>query len=127
MRVGMSIWIARRKEVENAEILEYQKPSEYKTAFNYLTIMPASSRGGLEVMKFGEALYETWTGIANARYFDGKIKEGDLLYIDGQKPNLELERQYGYGATANAVVKSVNTVVNSMILVIVRNQKQVKK
>lgn len=78
-------------------------------------------------MKFGEAIYDTWTGIANARYFDGKIKEGDLLYIDGHKPNAELEKDYGYGATANALVKSALPVSNSINLVIVTNQAQVKR
>ena len=97
MRIGQSIWIARRKEISNAEITEYEKPIEYKTAFNYLTIMPASLRGGLEVMKHGETLYDTWTGIASARYFEGKISEGDLVYLDGHKPNEVLEATYGYG------------------------------
>ena len=127
MRIGSKIWIARRKEIVNAEIPEYEKPISYTTAFNYLTIMPASSRCGLAVMKFGETLYDTWTGIANARCFEGKIKKGDLLYIDGHKPNLELEKDYGYGATANALVKSAQTVSNSINLVIVTNQAQVKR
>jgi hypothetical protein len=127
MRVGQSVWLARRKEIPNAEVAEYEKPIEIKTGFNYLTIMPASSRGGLEVMKHGETLYDTWTGIANAFYFEGKIKEGDLLYIDGHKPNTKLESEYGYGATANAVVKSALTVNISMNLVISRNQDQVKQ
>jgi hypothetical protein len=127
MRVGQSIWLARRKEISNAEVPEYEKPIEYKTAFNYLTIMPASSRGGLEVMKHGETLYDTWTGIANARYFEGKIKEGDLMYVDGHSPDTLLESQYGYGSTANAVVKSALTVNLSMSLVLTRNQDQVEQ
>ena len=127
MRLGQSVWLARRKEIPNAEIPEYEKPIEIKTAFNYLTIMPASSRGGLEVMKHGETLYDTWTGIANARYCEGKIKEGDLMYIDGHKPNANLEAEYGYGATANAIVKSALTTNISMNLVLSRNQDQVKR
>lgn len=127
MRVGQSVWLARRKDIPNAEIPEYEKPIEIKTAFNYLTIMPASSRGGLEVMKHGETLYDTWTGIANARYFEGKIKEGDLMYVDGHKPNATLEEQYGYGATANAIVKSALPVNISISLVLSRNQEQVKR
>ena len=127
MRIGQSVWIARRKEIPNAEITEYEKPVEYVTAFNYLTIMPASSRGGLEVMKHGETLYDTWTGIANARYFDGKINEGDLMYIDGHKPDTTLETEYGYGSTANAVVKSALPINHTISLVLSTNQDQVKQ
>ena len=127
MRIGQSVWIARRKEIPNAEITEYEKPVEYVTAFNYLTIMPASSRGGLEVMKHGETLYDTWTGIANARYFDGKINEGDLMYIDGHTPDTTLETEYGYGSTANAVVKSALPINHTISLVLSTNQDQVKQ
>ena len=127
MRVGQSVWLARRKEILNSEMPEYEKPIEIKTAFNYLTIMPASSRGGLEVMKHGETLFETWTGIANINYFEGKIKEGDLMYIDGHKPNVALAHEYGYGATANAVVKSAMPINTTISLVLSRNQEQVER
>ena len=127
MRVGQSVWLARRKEIPNAEKPEYEKPIEIKTRWNYLTIMPASSRGYIEVMKHGETLYDTWTGTANAFYFDGKIKAGDLMYVDGQKPNPQIEKEYGYGSSANAVVKSALTVNISMNLVLSRNQDEVKQ
>lgn len=127
MRVGQSVWLARRKEIPNAEVAEYEKPIEIKTGFNYLTIMPASSRGGLEVMKHGETLYDTWTGIANAFHFEGKIKEGDLMYVDGHRPNETLEKEYGYGATANAEVKSVLPINLTISLVLSRNQNEIKR
>lgn len=126
MRVGQSVWLARRKRITNAEMPEYEKPVEFKTAFNYLTIMPASSRGGLEMFKHGEALYDSWTGIANARYFEGVINEGDLMWVDGEKPIDEIEEAYGYGSTANAVVVSALPVNFTMSLVLHRNQKQEK-
>lgn len=127
MRVGESIWHSSRIDVANAEISEYAEPNEIRTRFNHFTVMPATSRGYMEVMRYGEDLDSTWTAIANDRAFHGKIKEGDLFWLDGEKPIAELEKEYGIGATATAVVKSVSYVNISISITLTRNKDQVKQ
>lgn len=127
MRVGDNVWHSSRINESNAEILEYNKPTKIKTRFAYFTVMPATSRGFLEVMKYGEDVDSTWTAIANARAFQGKIKVGDLFWLDGEKPIPELEAEYGNGATATAVVKSVSYVNLSIAITLTRNKDQVKQ
>ena len=87
--------------------------------------MPATSRGFLEVMQYGEDLDSTWTAIANDRLFHGKVKEGDLFWLDGEKPIPELEAEYGNGATATAVVKSVSYVNLTIAITLTRNKDKV--
>jgi hypothetical protein len=125
MRVGESIWVANRINEDNAEIAEYAEPTEIRTRFNYFTVMPATSRGYMEVMKYGEDIDSTWTAIANDRAFHGKIKEGDLFWLDGETPIGELEAEYGNGATATAVVKSVAYVNLTIAITLTRNKDKV--
>jgi hypothetical protein len=127
MRVGESIWHASRINESNAEIADFANPTEIRTQFNYFTVMPATSRGFMEVMKYGEDVDSTWTAIANDRAFHGKIKEGDLFWLDGEKPIPELEAEYGNGATATAVVKSVSYVNLTISITLTRNKDQVKQ
>lgn len=125
MRVGESIWHASRINEDNAEIADFANPTEIRTRFNYFTVMPATSRGFMEVMKYGEDVDSTWTAIANDRAFHGKIKEGDLFWLDGEKPIPELEAEYGNGATATAVVKSVAYVNLTIAITLTRNKDKV--
>ena len=125
MRVGESIWHASRINEANAEIAEYAEPTEIRTRFNYFTVMPATSRGFMEVMKYGEDVDSTWTAIALDRVFHGKIKVGDLFWLDGEKPIPELEAEYGNGATATAVVKSVAYVNLTISITLTRNKDKV--
>ena len=127
MRVGESIWHSARINEAQAESAEFSEPTEIRTRFNYFTVMPATSRGFMEVMKYGEDIDSTWTAIANDRAFHGKIKEGDLFWLDGEKPIPELEEEYGIGSTANAVVKSVAYVNLSIAITLTRNKDQVKQ
>lgn len=127
MRVGKSIWHAKRINDLNAEIGEYEKPTEIITRFNYFTVMPAVSRGGVEVLKSGETLYDTWTATANGRYFDGKFKAGDLMWVDGESPIESIEKEYGNGASATAEIKNVAEVNFSFAIRLERNQNQVKQ
>jgi hypothetical protein len=127
MRIGDSVWHAKRVNIENAEISEFENPIEIRTRCNFLTVMPATSRGFMEVMKYGEDIDSTWTAIANDRAFHGKIKEGDLFWLDGEKPIPELEAKYGNGATATAVVKSVAYVNFTIHITLTRNKEQVKQ
>ena len=125
MRVGERIWHSARINEANAEIAEFSEPTEIRTRFNYFTVMPATSRGFMEVMKYGEDIDSTWTAIANDRAFHGKIKEGDLFWLDGEKPIPELEAEYGNGATATAVVKSVAYVNLTIAITLTRNKDKV--
>lgn len=125
MRIGKSVWHAKRIYLPDAEIPEYEKPIEIVTRCNHLTVMPVVSRGLTEIIKSGETMYSTWTVIANARIFDGVFKAGDLMWVDGAEPIEDLESQYGYGATANAIVKNVAYVNHTISITIERNQDQV--
>ena len=125
MRVGERIWHSARINEANAEIAEFSEPTEIRTRFNYFTVMPATSRGFMEVMKYGEDIDSTWTAIANDRAFHGKIKAGDLFWLDGEMPIPELEAEYGNGATATAVVKSVAYVNLTIAITLTRNKDKV--
>lgn len=126
MRVGDKIWHSARISGDNSVIDGFASPQEIRTQFNYFTVMPATSRGYAEVMKYGEDVDSTWTAIANANAFNGKIKEGDKFWLDGEKPIPELEAEYGNGATATAVVKSVSYVNLTIAITLTRNKEQVK-
>ena len=125
MRIGASAYHASRIETTNSVTARYEAPTEIVTRCNFFTVMPASSRGGLEMMKYGEAIFNTWTAVANARFFSGKIKEGDVMWVDGQSPVAEIEEKYGYGSSANAIVKSCLEVNQTISIVLISNQEQV--
>lgn len=128
MRFGKSVWYANRTNDFNAEIAEYEEPIEIITRPNYFTVMQATTRGLLVVERFGEMAENTWTVIANSRFFEGKIKKGAVMWVDGESPiDNPLEKQYGNGSTANAVVKNVAEVNNTISITLERNQEQVKR
>lgn len=131
MRVGNKVWYAKRISEKNATVSSFSEPIEITTKFCYFTVMKATSRGYFEVKKYGETAENTWTCIANSYFFDGKIKEGDVFWVDGESPfnedNAKLEEKYGNGCTATAVVKSVSNVNLSISIVLNRNQKQLKQ
>jgi hypothetical protein len=129
MRLGQSVWHSARISEENAEIDTFATPKEIHTRPNYFSVMPATSRGFMEVMSYGEDVDNTWTAIANDRAFHGKIKEGDLFWIDGDKPPMpsELSDEFGYAESATAVVKSVSYVNMSIAITLTRNKDRVKQ
>lgn len=131
MRVGDSVWFAKRISKENAEIAKYAEPIELKTKFHYLTIQPATAKGYIAILEYGEKLSDTWNGVALAREFNGFFSKGDVMWVDGESPltkeNALLEEKYGYGATANAVIKNAVPVNISISLTLERNQNQVKQ
>ena len=127
MRVGDSVWHASRINEDNAEISDFAKPTKIVTRFNYFTVMPASSRGFMQVMRYGEDIDSTWVAIANDQAFNGKIKVGDLFWLDGESPIAELEEQYGNGSTATAVVKSVDYVNYYISITLTRNKDKVTR
>lgn len=127
MRVGEKIWHSSRVEEDNAEITRFSKPTEIRTQFNYFTVMPATSRGFMEVMKYGEDVDSTWTAIANGNAFNGKIEVGDKFWLDGESPISKIETEYGVGASATAIVKNVSYVNHTISITLTRNKEQVKK
>ena len=151
MKVGERIWFAKRITEKNAEISNYEAPQPIITRFNYFTVMPATSRGFSEVMRYGEDAENTWTAIANAKAFGSKrgfiiglsrlgssdilsdvdviekIKVGDLFWLDGERPVSCIENEYGNGASATAVVKSVDYVNYTMHITLTRNKDKVEQ
>lgn len=127
MKFGKSVWHAKRISDYNAEIAQYDNPTKITTRPNYFTVMQASTRGFLEIMKYGETAQNYWTVIANTNVFDGKIKAGDVMWVDGEQPILKVEETYGNGASANAIVKNVAEVNHTITITLERNQNQVLK
>jgi hypothetical protein len=78
-------------------------------------------------MKYGEDVDNTWIMVASMRAFGNEIKEGDLFWVDGKKPNEEIEEKYGNGASANAVVKSVRLGNHSIEITLTRNKNEIKR
>lgn len=127
MKIGKTVWHAKRINDSNAEIAEYATPVSYVTRANYLTVMPATSRGFMAMMQYGEEIENTWTVIANGRAFDGVFNEGDLMWVDGESPIAEVEQTYGNGASATAEVKSSVEVNLTISVTLTRNKNQVTK
>ena len=124
MRIGKSVWLSKRKDDINATTPEYEEPIEIVTRANYFTLMPASTGGFMEMVKSGENLYNTWVAVANSRHFDGVIKAGDLMWVDGESPIQEVEAEYGFGTSATAVVVNVAEANLYITIRLERNQKQ---
>ena len=125
MRFGAKVYHARRVYKENAEIAQYESPKSYVTRANYISVMPATTRGLLVMMSYGEDLDSTWTLVANERAFHGIFKEGDLMWVDGESPVPQIEAEYGNGASANAVVRSVSVADKTISIVLSRNKERV--
>ena len=126
MRFGSKVWLSRRIEAPNATMPSYEEPIEIVTRPNYFTVMSAVGGGYIEVMKHGETIYDTWNVVANANAFSGKIKQGDLMWVDGQEPIEEIEKENGIGSSANAVVNSVSEGNISLSIVLKTNHRQVR-
>ncbi|MCM1437786.1 MAG: hypothetical protein NC131_01050 [Roseburia sp.] len=131
MRIGDSVWFSKRISKENAENAEYDKPVEIKTKFNYLTIQPATAKGYIAIVEYGEKLSDIWSGVANGKRFKDYFHKGDVMWVDGESPyneqNAPLEKEYDYGCTANAVIKDVAIGNIVITLTLERNQNQVRQ
>lgn len=127
MKVGEKIYHAKRISDENAEINEYAKPTELTTKFNYLTCVSSVTRGYIEVLQYGERVTDFWTIIAKTSNFKNKFAKGDVMWVDGEKPIENIEEMYGYGASANAVIKSIGYGNLYMTISLEVNQNRVTK
>lgn len=126
MRIGDNVWYSSRIQKSNATIPTYAKPETITTRPNYFTVMPAAARE-MGVLQYGEDVNDTWVVIANYGAFNGKIKVGDLFWVDGEEPITKLEAEYGYGSTANAEVTSMSSVNFTIKIILSRNKRQIKK
>ena len=127
MKIGEKVWHAKRLNDRTSEYGEYAEAVAYYTRANYLTVMPATARGGLAMMQFGEDIDNTWTVIASGLHFDGVFREGDLMWVDGESPNRGIEAEYGNGSSANAVVRNAVAVNRTISVTLSRNKKQITK
>lgn len=87
------------------EIPIYEKPIKYM--FN---IMPLSS--DLDIAEYGEKISSMYKTILTKNLYIGKIKEGDIAYLNGANP--EGENINTYGSNGNYIVRTVmpqNTVI----------------
>lgn len=122
MKLGEKVWYCNRKDKPNARVAEYDAPVEITTRPNYFSVMPATARGYIAILEYGETVSKTWTATANRNFFEGKIKAGDLMWVDGEKPIKDFEESFGNGTTANAVVKEASVVNNTISIVLEVNQ-----
>ena len=127
MNFGENIWYAKRINDYDAEQAEFGKPIQITTRPNYLTVMPAETGGYLQILKHGDTIFETWIVCINERILPNLLGIGDLLWVDGAKPNKDIETLYGNGASANAVVDSMSKGRLTTTVTLKRNQKQVLK
>ena len=127
MKFCGKVYHSKRVDDKNARIARFEPSVGYAVRANYLSVMSAVSRGVMEVVKYGEDLTNTWTLIANRRAFDGVFKEGDLMWVDGESPIQEIEDEYGYGSSANAIIRSVIEVNETISVTLTRNKDQVKQ
>lgn len=79
------------------EINAYEEPKLYS-----MNIMPA--KGYLDTLTYGEKITKMYKAIVPYEYKD-EISEGDIAYLDGIKPEGEVEGTYG--VSGNYVVDSV--------------------
>ena len=124
MRIGKKVWHSKRNNYGNNTRPTYDTPTEIVTRANYLTVMPATSRGYAEFTKYGEKANDTWVAIANGSAFDGFFKVGDLMWVDDHSPDEVLESEYGIGSTANAKVVAVNETNHSITVVLEKTPNQ---
>lgn len=104
MNIGDSIWLCKKLGEIEEGIINYSEPTEYKLKFNYLTIN--STRGYLATIQYGEKLDKVFSIKARRPFFDNVFNEGDLLYVNGNRPNIE-NANYVNGDGANALITSV--------------------
>lgn len=104
MRMGKVIWHCARINNKESDIKEYDSPRPYRLNFGCLNLQPAS--GYLNTVAFGEQIEKKWILLADQRRFENVFHEGDLMYIDGNTPNMS-DPDYKNGQDANALVVSV--------------------
>lgn len=108
MTTGQSIWHCSFLGINENGVAEYSAPKEYKLYLNYLSINPAS--GYLATLQYGKDITKVWTMIANKLAFDGVFKEGDVLYIEGNKPKIDACNGDGANARVQVVLPFLKSI-----------------
>lgn len=104
MKVGQSVWLCKRLGENDEGVIVYGEPKEYKLGLRYLSINAAS--GYLATIQYGEKLNKMWSMVALKSAFEGVFTEGDLMYIEGAKPDTD-SQNYVNGDGANAIITTV--------------------
>lgn len=125
MRMNQVIYHAKKIDISNADLTQYESPTQILTQTNYFTIEKASSSGGLAIMQFGSQVNSVWNAVANSLFFKDEFKVGDLFWIEGEEPIESLEMELGIGSTANAVVTNVTDQGRTIVLTLSINKEQV--
>lgn len=102
MKSGEKIWHCKRL-VSSDGMVSYAEPVEITLRVMHCTVQPES--GFTSVLQYGEKVtdYQQMVLYPYERWF-GRVREGDLFYLDGEKP-LPIEPEFG--AFANYEVDSV--------------------
>jgi hypothetical protein len=82
---------------ENHELKFYEAPILKRGNYQPLS-------GYNDVAVYGKDIQNRWRMVVDYRSNANEFSEGDLLYLDGAKPNLQEEN----GEGANAVITAVN-------------------
>lgn len=125
MRMNQIIYHAKKIDIKNADLTQYEAPKQITTRPNYFTVEKASASGGLAIMQFGSQVNSVWNAIANSLFFKDEFNIGDLFWIDGAKPIENFEEEFGIGSTANAIVTNVTNQGRTIVLTLSTNKEQV--
>ena len=125
MRAFMSVYHAKKIDIENADITQYESPNEIITRANYFTVEKASASGVLAYLQFGSQITSYWTAIANSLYFADTFHIGDYFWLEGEKPIVSAEEEYGIGCTATAVVTNIANQGRTIILTLSTNKEKI--
>lgn len=109
MRNGEKIWYCMRTSRDDAEVNTYMKPIEetvrMANIFNPVSITVQPKNGFTDRMAYGETTSKDQRIVLTPyTLWHGRFKEGDLFYLDGEKPSSSEEY---YGQNANYMVESV--------------------
>lgn len=107
MRNGEKIWYCRRTSGDT-DIVTYADPVEVVVRFGYMTVQPTrvalnNMAGYYTTEEYGEHTNQGWNIIANYNIFCDVLSVGDVLYLDGIKPDSNAVN----GTGANAIITSV--------------------
>ena len=124
MKQGEKIHYSNRILETNSLIEKFEKPISITLKYNYFTCMKAS--GYTELVQYGDRMSSVWICYANSNWFKGKIKEGDIFWVEGKKPPKveELDELFGYKESANAIVVDVLETDHSIKITLERNENE---
>ncbi|MGN0960782.1 MAG: hypothetical protein ACI4PF_01120 [Christensenellales bacterium] len=107
--MGEKIWYCIRTSGDNAEVETYAEPVEeilrMPNVFSPISITVQPRNGFTDRLAYGETTTKDQRIILSPyEFWHKKFKEGDVFYLDGQKPS---EDEEYFGQNANYMVESV--------------------